>query len=1442
MPKKPQLNRLEDLFNDLNQLVGQTSEVVLGSESQPEPPAITPPPPPEPQKPQEPRRPDRFLAGEPKTTPRRPKSAALPPVEIPLKPEPLIQETAFQPVSPTSTPRPNQPVLAVPFKYNQSEAAILEVLSDEEQRNWSEDDQALIQEVANQLALALENARLYAQVQEELEERVRAEQETLRRNQNLAVLNQIGQQLGRLTEADAIFNYIAESVGQLIDNRYLTISLFDTQNSRVLYPISLENGQKVDQLPASSDNGLPKLLYSLSSPLLLSGEKLQSALEQVNYSSDLPKPLVLLAAPLMIGQNTTGAIFLQNFEDQNAFTPIDVDLLSTVAAQMTNALENANLLEDIKNALSKLENREKYQANVARAAAVLTESGTRSLPEVLSILGEAVQCNRIYFAQIREDKQGLYWQSTVEWNNPLTKKVYNPIGTQYLPVTRFPNLARTLRERSELFGLAQNMPSPEKEFLKNQQVQSVMILSVRGKSSTPNFLAFEQFDSERNWLAEEISVLRVAADAISNTIVREDLMGQLQVSLAETENLYNASHRLAIANSLQEMVTAITLGVQSQDINRSVLILFRKDANDTITGMHIGATWFSGHGTPPPAVGDLEPNSARINTYQTLAPIFYPTITDPRFDPFLFEEYRQQNIQAIAILPLWAGKRQLGVLLLEYQEKHDFTGIETRSFPPLVDQLAIAVENLNLFEQTQEALSETETLYHISNGIAQASGVQDLLALVSSSIMPAQAQKITMIIPQLSPSGEVLGGEWVGYYDKKQEYHRLGATFTNMELPFLKQELENDPFVVVDVLNSELDLVSKGTLQQQEIGSAVFVPLRAAGRLAGILVASTPLIAEFDPDEVRQLQVAGNGIAVALERQRLLKEAQQRAFELQTAAEIARDTTSTLSLSSLLHQITELVYKRYGFYHVAIYLLDEMNEFAIIQEAAGEANQSLKARGNKFKTGSRSVVGNVVQNKIPLIDNDINKNPLFTYEPLLPQTRSEIAVPLKIGDKVTGAIDIHSDRLNAFTSDDITVMQILSDQVAIAIENARAYELSQKAIEDMKEVDRFKSQFLANMSHELRTPLNSIIGFSKVILKGIDGPITDLQQQDLSAIFNSGQHLLSLITDILDLSKIEAGKMQLSFSEVNLNELIRSAMSTAIGLVKDKPIKLEEKILENMPILMADQVRVRQVLINFLSNAAKFTEEGTITVETHLTENSDHIPEVMVTVTDSGPGIAEEDQNKLFQPFSQVDDSPTRKSGGTGLGLSICRSLIEMHKGRIGLLHSEVGKGSTFFFTLPLINPEADQPVEDLAPVVEIPVETKPGPGIQSQPVILAIDDDLQVIGMYERYLKPYGYQVVPLTNSEKAVETAQKLLPHAITLDIMMDGTEQGWQVLQDLKANNETASIPVVICSIIENRQKGSELGAANYLVKPFSQDELIQMINQLAINAREVSTNPS
>jgi signal transduction histidine kinase/ActR/RegA family two-component response regulator len=482
------------------------------------------------------------------------------------------------------------------------------------------------------------------------------------------------------------------------------------------------------------------------------------------------------------------------------------------------------------------------------------------------------------------------------------------------------------------------------------------------------------------------------------------------------------------------------------------------------------------------------------------------------------------------------------------------------------------------------------------------------------------------------------------------------------------------------------------------------------------------------------------------------------------------------------------------------------------QEGHGEIKESKPEIWN-FSLSDYPATANVIKTQKPLIINinDSEADPNEIEYMVQENVGTLVILPLVLKGQTIGVIELETWKEEyKYTSDEINLLSTLANQAAISLENARLYEEQFETAEQLRELDQLKSQFLANMSHELRTPLNSIIGFSRVIMKGIDGPVTDLQQQDLSAIYNAGQHLLKMINDILDVSKIDAGKMELAFEDVNILDIINSVMSTARGLIKDKPIELLTAIEDDLTIITGDSTRIRQILLNLISNAAKFTERGSITVTARQQLNVSGNPEVYIGVSDTGIGIPPEDQKKLFEPFVQVDGSPTRATGGTGLGLSITRMLVELHNGEIGL-ESEVNKGSTFFFTLPIGN------------------TTSPPPAVEGKTSILAIDDDIQVVQLYERYLNETAFQIVPLNDPSSALLYAREIQPFAITLDILFPNHD-GWQLLKELKTNPETKGIPVVICSFLDESEKGAEMGADDYLVKPILADDFVNAMNRI------------
>jgi K+-sensing histidine kinase KdpD/DNA-binding response OmpR family regulator len=1305
-------------------------------------------------------------------------------------------------------------ILVSPLKIRNKSTGVIELISSDSARKWTEEDRLLMQEISNQLGLALENAQLYSTVEKELGERIKAEQATERRNRDLAAINQIGQRLSRLVSPEEIFELVTAMLMNSLNCHNLLISILDDKHNTFAFPICISKGERTNLPPRELRDGYQESLLKSHAPLVINKDPLEF-LNHESLDHPLKYPVSMVAVPLMAGDRGLGVITLLNNEPDQVFDHTQVELVSTVANQMATSLENATLFENIRTALETIEVRERYQSNVTKAVAQLTEKGSQSLQQILEYLALAAGCERTYFAKSELEKEtGLVWTISDIYTSPSVDLSIHSNPNDQITAIDFPDILNDLSLQGWHTATVDTTHGSEKKYLQSRDIASILILAISSGGENKSFIAFENYNNKQEWQKEEISILQIASDALANTFIREELLKQVQSSLEETENLYSASHQLALSNTSQEMLSAIIQGSHAQVINRGILILFSYDESGHIEKMVVNANYYSGAGTPPPPVQTEYLVQLYSQAFVTRNPVFYDNVADSKIDKTLQDILIRQNIHSMAILPLWSGNRQSGVVMLITMVRYHFQDQEIRSLPPLADQMSTALENLRLYESTQEALAETELLYKISNGIAESTGLPDLVSLVGKNALPEGADTVHLLISDSSQAEALTNFAYVGCYSIDNEYTPInetisGSAFSSFDLN------RSDPIQVPVSRSLSENKEFKAFLDELNCSTLTIIPLNSSGLFLGLLLCSSQKELEFPKDQLQTLQIVANSISVGIERQRLLTETQRRALELQAAAELARDTTSTLSLDILLNRIVNLLQERFGFYHTAIYLVDDTDMFLTIQEATGTAGVEMKKRQNRIAIGSKSAIGLCAASGNPQMINDSSASQIFYSNPLLPESRSELVLPLKISDKVTGVIDIHSKRTNAFSISDITVFQILSDQVSIAIENAHAYEISQKAVEDMRELDRVKSQFLANMSHELRTPLNSVIGFSRVILKGIDGPINDVQKQDIGSIYSSGMHLLNMINEILDMSKIDAGKMELQTEASNISDVINSTISSAMGLVKDKSINIVQKVAPDLPLVKMDQIRIGQVLTNLIANAVKFTEKGSIVVGADLSSSPEGKPEIMVTVTDSGIGIAPEDQTKLFQRFSQVDDSPTRKTGGTGLGLSICRSLVELHNGRIGLLSSEVGKGSTFFFTLPLEEPKDIPSLEQLS---------------HEQNVILSIDDDAQVIALYDRYLENSGFHIIAETDPEKAVERAIEVQPMAITLDIMMP-KKDGWQVMRDLKQNEKTRDIPILICSILEEDEKGISLGAADYLVKPFLQDDLIKAIHRIS-----------
>lgn len=605
-------------------------------------------------------------------------------------------------------------------------------------------------------------------------------------------------------------------------------------------------------------------------------------------------------------------------------------------------------------------------------------------------------------------------------------------------------------------------------------------------------------------------------------------------------------------------------------------------------------------------------------------------------------------------------------------------------------------------------------------------------------------------------------------------------------------------------------------------------PMMVRGEVVGVLCMWRTEVAPFDERERRLLEEFAVQGAIALRQADLMRALESRGVELENKVaqlealrEVDEAVVSSLHLDEVLERIVSNAVRltNLGFGDITL-----STDGGSILEFA-EADNSFRVRdvfGSRPDLLERlravtidphaALVGGVARDHQPTELPDLSLVQRDAYLDILFRDgwRSILAVPMLAGDKLIGVLVIRRRGTGHFPADVIELLQTFAGQSALAIISARLFRELETKTSQLEIASNHKSEFLASMSHELRTPLNAVIGFSNVLLERHFGELNDHQDGYLRDIWNAGRHLLELLNEILDLSKVEAGQMVMEPSVFGIGD----ALDHAVAMVRERAtlhsIEVTVDVADGVGTVDADERRVKQVLLNLVSNAVKFTPDGG-SVSIHARRDE---ADLVITVTDTGIGVPVEDRERIFESFQQGRRGATKEEG-TGLGLTLSRRIVELLGGRMWL-DSTVGEGSTFGFTIPAPGLRGD----DADPA-------EPG----GPSVVVLVDDDRASLDLVSAYLDGLPVQVLRATDGVEALDRIRRALPAAVVLDIKLPRLD-GWQVLDRLKADPATAGIPVVITSVVDERPRGLAAGANVYLRKPVGRDELVGALRSLEV----------
>jgi GAF domain-containing protein/CheY-like chemotaxis protein len=1029
----------------------------------------------------------------------------------------------------------------------------------------------------------------------------------------------------------------------------------------------------------------------------------------------------------------------------------------------------------------------------------------------------------------------------------------------------------------EIYKMESEMPS----VLAGMGIQAFATIPLRARDTLLGWLVMV-FEEAHAFSPEDERFLTTLADSAAVAIDNRNLFVRTEVAYQEAASLYETSRALTNAGTLDDILQSIVNHMRPAHVTQVFMAIpVSENAEGQVTAMSVAVNWQESEYSGVDLTGIvLQPDQFPVWMPLTTAGIMLidDVETDARLSEIERAGFLSLNTRSVALLPLRTGNRRIGTVWLGSPQPFRHSERHMRLYRSFVEQASLSMEATRLLAQTEQRARQLATSAQVAQFASSILSLDELLPrlvdLIKASFGYDHVQVFLM--------------------DEANEYAVLRASTgePGQKLLSLNHKLaKGSKSVIGQVTANAAPAIALDTADARYVHkpnpylpftrSEMALPLIVKNAVVGALDVQSNQSNAFDDEDIAVLTTLAAQISVALDNARLFSQAESRAkdmsflYTVTAAAAAAGDSSLIIALQS----VANLVRNFFAALDVTVYLVDQMEDAEgqpqplLRPVALAGTSQPLSEVAEIYLDDELNLLAQSARTRDSVITGDLARH--TGYVPIASAARSMVGVPLNAGGNIVGIISMESQEAHAFSEQTISLLRALTSTLSAIVQNARLLEQVQSQNEQLREVDRLKSEFLANMSHELRTPLNSIIGFSRVILKGIDGPLTEMQEQDLTTIYNSGTHLLGLINDILDQAKISSGKMDLHLDYFDMKAVCEGVRSIGIGLVKDKPIDLRLEVASGLPKAFGDEFRTRQVLLNLVSNASKFTQHGHVAIRAYTIEDAEtRRPMLRVDVEDTGIGIAEQDMPLLFEAFRQVDSSLTRTVGGTGLGLPIAKSLIEAQGGQM-LVASQVNVGSVFSILIPLgpaPEPSETEPAapEDEAPkpaegagkmplaktallgalpptlsraTIETPaasVESSEAPppaptrprqtGMFTPPPaqrqILVIEENPSMVDQYRRALGREGFDIFAASIPLEAEAMASGLHPTLIIMDVDF-ANGQGWDMLTRLKSRGDTRDIPVVVVTLSTEVARAVEVGAFTVIQRPFLPEQLLRTV---------------